>query len=400
MVHPLIQHSEEQISSGSEHFSSSPAFQGRLLRATPKHLNDLRREWEQLAMEVPTCEPFLQPYWFHAFSNTIARGESIPIIVVRDKTRLRGVLPLRNSGRFLRKVPARVLTSLSNIHSCRFDLLCDPQHTDGVARAAWDALREDPHWNVIEANTIPKGGAFEAIMRCAEQDGYMTSRWPTLLSPFVMLPNDSTNPFSNCPPRYRKDRKRIEKRLERLREHGEPSFEVYSDFDENRFQDFLKLEAGGWKGHAGGAILCNPVLVDFYRELLTAAAERGHLRMCSLSVNRKPVSMEIAFVIDKDCYSPKIAYDESFANVSPGQLLAHFAIPDLVRRGMKKYDLLGPRARHKALWAGDVRPHANCYIFRPSLAGKMYYYIVDKVGPRVKKAKHARHGDPQSLGDA
>lgn len=380
-------------------FPSHPPlhFRGELIKATHSYLEGLHDEWQQLARQHPHREPFLLPYWFEAFAKTIAREEALPLVTVRADERLCGVLPLRRTGRFLGKVPARVLSSLSNVHSCRYDFMCDPNHVEGVARAAWQVLKNEPGWNVIEALAIPEGGAFEAILRCAAHDGYMTSRWPTLLSPFLSLPSDPSDPFGNSPSQYKKDRKRIEKRFERLREFGEPTFEVHSGFDEDKFNEFLTLEASGWKGHAGGAISCNRELVDFYRELLHGAANQNHLRLCELRVGDKPVAMELAFVVDGRCYSPKIAYDENFADASPGQQLARLAITDLVKRGIKRYDLLGPRARHKALWAGDVRPHANCYIFRPSLAGRVYYYIIDKVGPRVKKAKHARSGDPQSL---
>ncbi len=368
-----------------------------LINATLRQLEDLHQEWNLLAQQLPQREPFYLPYWFQAFARTIARDESIPLVTVRDRGRLVGVLPLRRTGRFLRKIPARVLSSLSNVHSCRFDFVCDPNHTEAVAQAAWHALKEDSRWSVIEVNAIPEGGAFEAIMRSAERDGYLVARWPTLLSPYLKLPSTQFDPLSNCPQHYRKDRKRLEKRFERLKEFGEPVFEVHTHFSEDLFNEFLEMESSGWKGQAGGAIKCNPVIVDFYRELLSAAAREGHVRICALRAGTKAVAMELSFVVDHDCYSPKIAYDEAFSAASPGQQLARFSIQELARRGISTYDLLGPRSRHKAIWAGDIRPHANCYIFRPSLAGKTYHYIIDKMGPRVKRAKYTRYGDPQQL---
>lgn len=367
------------------------------MHVTHERLTSLGEEWDLLLRQQPQREPFLLPYWFEAFSKTMAPDEALPVVIVRDGGRLCGILPLRRTGRFLRKVPARVLSSLSNVHSCRFDFVCDPNNRDDIAQAAWDALKRDSRWSVIEVNAVPEGGSFEAIMRCAERDGYMVSRWPTLLSPYLNLPTEPGDPLSNCPSYYKKDRKRLEKRFDRLKEIGEPAFQVYSEFDEDLFNEFITLEGSGWKGHAGGAIRCSPALVEFYRELAKAAAQQGHLRMCALRAGGKAIAMELSFVVDSCCYSPKIAYDENLASSSPGQQLARLVIEDLARLGVRKYDLLGPRSRYKAIWAGDVRPHANCYIFRPSFAGKMYHYIIDKVGPRIRKAKRARYGDPQQL---
>jgi CelD/BcsL family acetyltransferase involved in cellulose biosynthesis len=186
--------------------------------------------------------------------------------------------------------------------------------------------------------------------------------------------------------------------LRQLQEEGEVSFEVVHDFDEKFFEEFLRLEGAGWKGKVGGAISCDPTIIDFYREALGSAATRGHLRMCALTLGGRRVAMELALVSDNKCYSPKIAYDETLSRFGPGQLMVRRIIQDLADRGIEKYDLLGPRARHKALWAGEVRPHANCFIFRPTLAGTAYYLLAARLGPMLKKAKHKRYGDPQSLG--
>ena len=109
--------------------------------------------------------------------------------------------------------------------------------------------------------------------------------------------------------------------------------------------------------------------------------------------------MELAFVTENKCYSPKIAYDETLSKFGPGQILAKRAIQDLADAGIEKYDLLGPRARHKTMWAGDVRPHAHCFIFRPTLAGTSYYLLATRIGPTLRRAKYRRYGDPQSLAE-
>jgi CelD/BcsL family acetyltransferase involved in cellulose biosynthesis len=120
--------------------------------------------------------------------------------------------------------------------------------------------------------------------------------------------------------------------------------------------------------------------------------------MCALTLNGRRIAMELALVTENRCYSPKVAYDERLSKFGPGQLLVRHIIQDLADRGIERYDLLGPRARHKALWAGEVRPHANCFIFRPNLAGTAYYLLAARLAPILKRAKYKRYGDPQSLG--
>ena len=377
--------------------NTSIKYTAKIIQAGPAELEALTPEWKALVEDRALSEPFFQPYWFRSFAQTINDGRPFPLIVVRDGSTLKGVLPLVRKRRFFGKLPALTLASLSNVHSCRYDFVCPESDRDEIARAAWKSLKENRHWNVIEATAVPEGGAFASIMEHAEKDGYHTTRWATLLSPYIELPIGSADAYQNCPARYKKDRKRLQRRFDRLKELGEPSFAVFTTFDETVYQEFLRLEGSGWKGQAGGAISCDPKLVKIYRDMLSGASDAGHLRVCTLSVNGQCIAMEMAFLIGDRCYSPKIAYNEEFSSCSPGQLLTRWAIDDLVKKDTSLYDLLGARARNKALWTGAVRPHANCYIFRPSIVGKFYHFVTANVAPRIKKAKYARYGDPQSI---
>ena len=376
---------------------SSLQYKAKFIQAGPAELEVLTPEWENLVEDRALSEPFFQPYWFRSLAQTINDGRPFPLVVVRDGSTLRGILPLVRQRRLFGKLPAVTLTSLSNVHSCRYDFVCPESDRDEIARAAWTSLKTNRHWSVIEATAVPQGGAFESIMDHAERDGYHITRWPTLLSPYVELPVGSSDAYKNCPARYKKDRKRLQRHFDRLKESGEPPFAVFTTFDEAIFQEFLRLEGSGWRGKAGGAISCDPKLVKMHRDMLAGASDAGHLRICTLRVNEQCIAMELAFLIGDRCYSPKITYNEEFARYSPGQLLARWVIEDLVKRDVSLYDLLGARARNKALWAGTVRPHANCYIFRPSIVGKFYHFLTARFAPELKKAKYARYGDPQSI---
>ncbi|MEY4668397.1 MAG: hypothetical protein RL518_1096, partial [Pseudomonadota bacterium] len=374
------------------------AFTATIADLSLSDFDELEEEWQSLVSEGEYSEPFYQPYWFRAFAQSFHHGKPAPCVLVRQGGTLKGVLPLMRSRRFWDKLPARSLRSLSGIHSCRYDFICQSEHKDRIAESAWRALEDDASWNVIEAHNVPEGGGFEAIMRHADRAGYLVARWPTLLSPYLNVPVGQKDGLQNCPARYKKDRRRLENRLRQLEELGSVSFEVSTTFDQSLFEEFLRLEGGGWKGKAGGAIACSSTVLEFYKESLSRAATSGHLRMCALNLNGKPIAMEIALVTANRCYSPKIAYDESFSRYGPGQLLARRIIQELADRGIEKYDLLGPRGRHKALWAGNIRPHANCFIFRPTVAGTTYYLLATRVGPMLRQAKYKRYGDPQSLG--
>jgi CelD/BcsL family acetyltransferase involved in cellulose biosynthesis len=392
-------HAESLSCSAPSHdVNVQPEPQGRIIEATLEDFDGLRDEWGVLASVGRAAEPFFQPYWFRAFAQTFNSGRPSPTVVVRKGARLVGILPLMRRQAFFGKMPARVLRSLSGVHSCRYDFVCDSDDDDSVSLAAWKALRADRTWGVIEALGVPEDGAFAGIMRHAENDGYLTAHWSTLLSPYLAIPSDGHDPFANSPQRHRKDRKKLDKYQARLQEFGPIKFEVFNDYRPDFFERFVEMEGAGWKGERGGAIKCSSVTLSFYRELLPLAAAQGHVRLSTLKVADNPVSMELSFVIGDRCFSPKVTYDEAFSRCAPGQLLARETIREVARRGCHRYDLLGPRARYKTIWAGDVRRHSHCYIFRPSLIGAAYRSGVRDVAPVLRNIKHRICGDPQAQG--
>ena len=144
---------------------ATQSFSSTIVELSSAGIDDLEDEWNAIVARGEYSEPFFQPYWFRAFSQTFNKNRPAPFVLVRQGKLLKGVLPLMRSRRFWGKLPARTLRGLSGIHSCRFDFICDPHQSDSIAESAWRALEEDRSWNVIEAHSVPEGGAFEALMR-------------------------------------------------------------------------------------------------------------------------------------------------------------------------------------------------------------------------------------------
>ena len=84
---------------------------------------------------------------------------------------------------------------------------------------------------------------------------------------------------------------------------------------------FLRLEAGGWKGAGGTALLCDPGETAFVRAATRGLAEAGKCRVDMLMRGDTPVAMAIVLHSGASAAYWKIAHDENFAAHSPGVLL-------------------------------------------------------------------------------
>lgn len=377
--------------------SSNAPITAQLVEGPHVLLDSFTEEWDSLVARPSLDEPFLRPYWFIAFARAFNNGDPISLFTAREERELVGVLPMRRSQKFFGRIPGRTFSSLAGIHSCRFDLICEPSKRDAVSNAIWERLKGRDDWDVIEAEFVPLDGAFSHILHHAERDGYLTAIWPTQKSPYLTLPEPGSPPLQNCPPRYADARKRLGRYERRLKDRGEPTFETITTFTESLFEDFLEMEGSGWKGKAGSAIKCSPTTTQFYREASRDASDYGQFRMCVLSVDGRKIAMELALTGGSSCFSPKVAYDETFSNTSPGALLVQRIITDLTRHGFTRYDLLGSQGRHKAMWAGEVREHASMYVIRPNLLGRFHHLLLGSIAPRMRALRHRVYGDPQSL---
>lgn len=367
----------------------------RTREVTWSDLADFTPEWERLTLSVDAPEPFFQPYWILAFSSFVPRGRGATVVTVHDEARLAGILPLVRAPTCFGSIPARTLRSVSGTHSCRFDLVCTENARPPITRAIWDALKADRSWDIIEALNVPASSSFEALQECARTDGFLTAAWPTLRMPYLDLPERDADPFANSPKRYREFRRRLGSYQRKLGEHGKLAFGTETALTGRIFDDFLHLEASGWKRHAGGAILLKPQVRQFYQRALAGASHTGQLRIYWLRLNGRPIAMELGLLLGRCFYSPKAAYDEEFARYSPGHLLTRFIITDLARSGVGRYDFLGPRARHKYVWTDSTRNHAHRYVIRPTFRGRMAHSMLSEIAPRLRQLKYACFGDPQ-----
>ncbi|WP_428688123.1 GNAT family N-acetyltransferase [Roseibium sp.] len=144
----------------------------------------------------------------------------------------------------------------------------------------------------------------------------------------------------------------------RLGDHGPVRFESLSGADAvAAFEEFLAVEASGWKGRAGTALASRPDTVAFARAAVANLAGEREIRIDLLRAGEKLVAALVSFVEGGWSYSWKIAYDEDFARYSPGVQIALQAFREnLALTGFKGADSLAVPGHSmiEPLWPGRL----------------------------------------------
>jgi len=138
----------------------------------------------------------------------------------------------------------------------------------------------------------------------------------------------------------RKKRQGIQRTERRLAESGKLECRWLGAEDDviGWCDEFLRLEASGWKGAEGSALNSNPAHAEFFHDLTAGAAVEGKLMMGRLDFDGRPIAMICNLLSRDGGYSFKIAHDESLAEHSPGLLLELALIRELHARGIEWMD--------------------------------------------------------------
>jgi CelD/BcsL family acetyltransferase involved in cellulose biosynthesis len=120
-----------------------------------------------------------------------------------------------------------------------------------------------------------------------------------------------------------KKRKELRRQASRLSELGDLEFHALSEgSDVERWVDeFLRLEASGWKGEIGTALASTAQDRQFVRQIAREAFARGRLSMLALRLDGQAIAMKLNLLAEPGAFAIKVAFDERFARFSPGVCL-------------------------------------------------------------------------------
>ena len=329
----------------------------------------LAPEWEPLAEHAGY--PFMRHEWFRAMWETY-RGQIVPaILIARERGELRGVLPLRRRG--------RALHSLSTEHTPVFSpLAADEDVLEALLEAAVDATPE----LVLQLPEADPATDILADLSGRRHRGFWAERF--ILSP-VIETHDTWEEYRKTV--GRNARKESERRARRLEDIGGVVTPLARPTDLAAEREAgLELEASGWKGAQGTAILSDPVAAAFYRRAAELFDERGSLVFSTIHAEGKLIGFGYNLIDFDRVWTLKAAIDDDYKHVAPGIVATYLDVKRTYELGLEAYELLGDFEPWKERFAQDARQHviARSYAHRPGPLGRLAYRRY--VRPRLKRA--------------
>ena len=290
--------------------------------------------WDTLAEAVAEPNAFAERWFVEpGVRHMLPPGET-RLISVWDGGALLGLLPVRVEPSYGR-TPVRHVQNWVHTHS----FLGTPLVRRGHERAFWTevlAVLDGADWapgflhltGIVEDGPVHRGLAAAAAARgrpCSVV--HRSAR--------ALLESDLSPEAYRETAVRKKKRKELGRLWSRLSEQGVLGYETLErEEDVERWSDdFLALEAAGWKGEAGSALAAEPRTASFFREAFAGAFRADRLETLRLALDGRPIAMLVNFHAPPGAFSYKIAFDEAYARFSPGVLIELENLRVLARPG-------------------------------------------------------------------
>ena len=333
------------------------------------------RDWRALSERAVEPNGYYLPEWALAVnasardrtgSSALAAWSDAPL-AYDGPARLIGLLPVISLWR-AQKIPLPALVSAQP-----YGTLCTPPLDRDAAESAAEQLMREAR----------KAGAHALILRDMSLDGNAMRSFAEVLRRDGMRPRLLQSHLRACLDARRdagellaealgaKKLKELRRLRHRLAGHGAIRFEIARTQADvaAALEAFLALEASGWKGKRGTALLQHEGDAAFVRRASAALTETGQCEIVTLHAGDTAIAAAIVLRHQDRAFYFKLGIDERFAKYSPGvqltleltrHLCADPAIASVDSTAGPDHPMINPIWRGR-LAIGDVliplRPH-------------------------------------------
>ena len=309
--------------------------------------------------------------WWKSYLDSLDREpDAVSIFVVRNAGQPVAILPLKRCTRKWYGLRASVWNLPEHPHLPLNDILCGRGVTAAdVIAALTRALREHESgsWDVL---------GFTSVLEESPLAGFVTGTSSRVVTTLL-----ETCDYLTCHGAYediavefsRNFRSNLNKARNKLAREQGVDFTSVTDHSGliRAFAEFAEIEVSGWKGAkgTGTAIKLHPELMKFYQSLIDELSACGAIMINILKVGDRPIASQFCIKDEDTLYVLKLAYDEDWSRVAPGNMLLERVIQEGIRsKGFQYINLVGDPP-----WFKDWQPNSlsvyNIWLFNRTPVG-------------------------------
>jgi CelD/BcsL family acetyltransferase involved in cellulose biosynthesis len=331
----------------------------------------LAGEWD--ALLPGDARPFDLHCWYAAWWEAFGGSGELAVCTLRRGDELVGALPLLRDGRALR--------ALANGHSPVFR----PLARDGEAMEELMAAAMSGDAAQLELIALPAADAFVGQLETGAGDTPMKLLVePSYASPIVETGGEFAAWRESSKPRWGAPLERFRRKMGRDFEAELSIVERPQDLEAELEAGFA-VEASGWKGEAGTAIVSRPDTEAFYRRIAEAFHARDELRLSRIVLDGDQAAFDFCLLHRGRLYLLKTGFDERFRKLAPGLVMRLSIVERCFELGLEAHELLGEESEWKAKFATGKRAHVSATAYAKGPVGSARRLYRGAARPMLKR---------------
>jgi CelD/BcsL family acetyltransferase involved in cellulose biosynthesis len=288
--------------------------------------------WQALAARALEPNIFHEPAFALAAAPVFGAGLQAGLVWSQGPPReLIGLFPVRVQSRRY-GLPMPVLSGWTHPYAPLGTPLVHRDIAEPAIAAWFDHLASDPAMPALMLLPyLAEDGAVASVI-----DSILARRGSATASferhrRALLAPNDARSDYLRraIAPKRRKE---LSRQMRRLQDRGQVTVDrAGGPAARAALDDFLRIEASGWKGRSGSAAGSNPDIRRFVESAVAGLAARDAVAVYRLLLAQQPIAAAITLRSGANAWCWKIAYDETYARLSPGTHLIIRVTEDLLR---------------------------------------------------------------------
>jgi len=272
--------------------------------------------WRDLAATATDPNPFFEPEFLMPAAELVPSAPDRLVVVERDGKWL-GALPIGDRR-------LRAVTKASEAGVSQYGFLSTPLLAPGDTRATVACLLEGVaeatgSRSLLMQRLAASGPFFEALSELSDDGTVMIVEREDYER--ALLTRVDGDWHAHLGSHHLREQRRMRRRLnEQL--GGEVTVRDRAG-DEAAVERFLEIELAGWKGTAGTAFASHRSEAEFFRRVCRGFHEAGRLQLLDLGLGERSIALKCNLLARPGSFAFKIAFDETYAKLSPGLQLEH-----------------------------------------------------------------------------
>jgi CelD/BcsL family acetyltransferase involved in cellulose biosynthesis len=325
---------------------------------TKKEFYDMKKYWDLVLNKSVENNIFLTWEKMAPSVNQLEEANALKILCATEGNELVGIAPFRISRRGLKGLLGYgVIEPLTNGETDYTGIILSEQEDQCLYRFLTH-LFSQRDWDFIYLPDLAEASQTLEIMKKAKDIPKFKLK-KGIICPYIALPDTKEKLLARLSTKFKRNLRYSLNKLEK--EHGKVELKHYYELGsfEETMEVFFRLHQERWESKGKPGRFANQKSRDITLQTAKYFAEKGWLRMYFLTVNDKPVAVELNLTYQKKMYCHLKGFDPTYFKYSVGHLLTSKILEECIEGGFSEYDFMQGEEAYKFDWTTKYRQSSN-----------------------------------------